>query len=220
MIRKYVHFTHSIGAIMRHALSLTLILALGACSSQTYTTSGANYLAARPGPIDPEIAAIAAIDPSVQFPARIGIARMIDGQLTLPPTQEAALLQDFQSRAGQLGHFEMVSPAIQQSLPQGTQAAGQRSAQLTAARQHLDYVLIYDLTRRTDTNGGIGVGQAALMDVRTGVIIGTAQAETSVAGLGRTRTGWGRFALSDQGAAKVTAALLPEVAAMFNALTR
>lgn len=74
-------------------------------------------------------------EPDLHFPAKIGIARIIGGDIT---------------------------------------------AQLTAARQHLDYVLIYILTRERGSFGTMGRAEAVLMDVRSGYIYATAS--THVAG--------------------------------------
>jgi hypothetical protein len=35
--------------------------------------------------IDAEIARVASVEPNLRFPARIGVARIVNGDLTLPP---------------------------------------------------------------------------------------------------------------------------------------
>ena len=57
---------------MRRTLALFILLA--GCSHAIQTTSGAAFIAK--GPIETDIAAIAAIEPNLHFPAKIGVARM------------------------------------------------------------------------------------------------------------------------------------------------
>ena len=64
-------------------LSVPSTIALAGCSAYTQTTSGQDWLAAYPpgppakgGDIDARVRAAAAVEPTLRFPARIGIARI------------------------------------------------------------------------------------------------------------------------------------------------
>ncbi len=141
-------------------------LALTACTHSVQTTSGAAYLArydedyAPPKggrrDLDAEIREIAAIEPSLAFPARIGLARIEDGRLRSIPAAEAAIwAATLQDLGAGYGDFVPVNPIIAGMVrpvdtldkkrralsPEDAVAAVRRGA----ARQHLDYVLIYEV---------------------------------------------------------------------------
>jgi hypothetical protein len=227
------------------ALLLSTLLMASACSHTTQLTSGAEYLAATgpAGSIDADIAALAAIEPNLRFPARIGIARIINGALSAPGAEEGTLLADMIARHPEMGQFVPISPLVS-ALVNGTDAHG-RSNQASAiadirraaARQHLDHVLIYEIGARSSERdtpfaladvtliGGAllptrsirvaGVGQAILVDVRNGYPYGTAVATEDLSGLARSfGTGRREEALRDRATAKVASALVPEIEAM------
>jgi len=144
-----------------------LILTLGAlsaCTTIPQYTSGQDYLARynKVSPrtdIDKEIRAIAAIEPNLKFPARIGLARIDRGSLTTLPPDEAEHWQTMTSNLGSsYGSFIPVSPFIASYVDRAVpNRSGLKVASNTidhirkgAARQHLDYVLIYEVTRKTD----------------------------------------------------------------------
>jgi hypothetical protein len=241
---------------MYRPLTLILSLLLTGCAYDVQTSSGAAFVAARDTdgirPIDADIAAIAAVEPNLHFPARIGVARIVNGQLSLPSADEGALLAELGARNAALGDFVQVSPLIA-AMVTGNDPSGQpdnygrtpgdavRDIRKTAARQHLDYVLIYEMgarSRETDTPfaladvtliGGAflptrnirvaGVGQALFLDVRTGYPYGTASVAEDLSGLGRSFGGDRRAeALRERATDKVFAALVPEVEAMLGEL--
>ncbi|MEM9011597.1 MAG: hypothetical protein AAGE18_10250 [Pseudomonadota bacterium] len=139
---------------------------LTACGPTVQTTSGAAYLDQRtatgaPVTVDPEIAEIAAIEPNLTFPARIGVARVVGRQLTVVPPEEAALFADFAEKNQAYGVFVPVSPLVAALIePRRERTADGRivtearnvlhHVRQAAARQHLDAVLIYELTTRGD----------------------------------------------------------------------
>ncbi|MFP4518330.1 MAG: hypothetical protein ACLFQ5_02635 [Oceanicaulis sp.] len=110
--------------MLRHAIIAALgALVLSACSYSTQTSSGADYLAGYRGPaaaagaaareqakaeasLDEEIRAIAAIEPALRFPARIGVARVENRQLTSVPPSELAYWGELAERLGRLGRAE------------------------------------------------------------------------------------------------------------------
>ncbi len=235
---------------------LLLVVALAGCANSTQTTSGAAYLAARDGngplTIDADIARIAAVEPRLHFPARIGVAQVINGQLALPDAATADLFAGLAQRHERLGSFIPVSPLIA-AMVNGEGGTGietdYRSHSNTivneirraSARQHLDYVLIYEVGARStkaDTVfaladvtliGGAflptrsikvaGIGQALFLDVRNGYPYGTAQATEDLSGLARSFGTHRRdAALQQKAIVKTTAALLPEVETMLTNL--
>ncbi len=227
---------------------LLFAASLAACTQAIQTTSGSDYIAARHAdgtsrPTDAEIRKIAAVEPSLRFPARIGVARVVNGQLTLPPAPEADLFANASDRLARYGSFVQVSPLIASMVDGGAPGHGARPGDVVshirraAARQHLDYVLIYEIgarSRSQDTPfaladvtliGGMmlptrnikvqGVGQALFVDVRNGYPYGTAQVAEDLSGLGRSWVADRRAeALRERAVLKVAGALLPEVEAM------
>ncbi|MGJ3232789.1 MAG: hypothetical protein ACFE0P_13435 [Oceanicaulis sp.] len=211
-------------------------LALTACSYSTQTSSGADYLAGYAGyagraaapdagpaaaeqakaanDLDAEIRQIAAIEPALRFPARIGVARVEGRQLTSVPPSELTYWGELAERLGpDTGEFAPVSPLIAAMVdPQG----GARNASAAdliadirrgAARQHLDYVLVYELSGNFSQSTNVlsaadltilgyfllpsrevnirGAANAILLDVRNGYPYGTAAAAVEDTDLAR-----------------------------------
>jgi hypothetical protein len=242
---------------MHRPLLLTLLMLTAACSNDIQMTSGEAFVEARDASglraIDADIAKAASVEPNLHFPARIGVARIVNGALSLPSSTEAGLLADLGTRHSALGEFVQVSPLVaamvagsgSTPLPQPHASRSPDNVihdiRLAAARQHLDYVLIYEIgasSSERDTVfaladvtliGGAflptrsykvaGVAQAIFLDVRTGYPYGTAQAATDLSGLGRS---FGRHRredkLQEKATDKVFAELVPEVEAMFGKL--
>jgi hypothetical protein len=227
--------------------TLTLLILLAACSNATQYTSGADFVDTANGtrPIDKDIAAIAAIEPNLHFPARIGVARVVNGALTLPGSDETAALAELAETLAPMGTFVQVSPMISSMVNDVPTDRSTTNAiqdiRRTAARQHLDYVLVYEIgARSTETDtpfaladvtliGGAllptrnikvaGLGNAIFLDVRTGYPYGTAQVAEDLSGLARSfGTERRRAALQDRATLKVFKALVPEVQAMLVAL--
>lgn len=145
--------------------ALAALLALGACTASLQTSSGADYLArydasheiAKGGAtdVDEDVRRIAAIEPTLVFPARIGLARIENGRLTALPADEARIWQDLTEELGdQYGAFVPVSPLIASLVREPAAPDMDRSAAVIAhirrgaARQHLDYVLAYEVGSR------------------------------------------------------------------------
>jgi hypothetical protein len=225
--------------------TLTLLILLAGCSNPIQYTSGAAFVAPSNGPIDKDIATIAAIEPNLHFPARIGVARIVNGALSLPGADETAVLADMAETLTPMGTFVQVSPLI--SAMVNGDASGPttdraiQDIRRTAARQHLDYVLIYEIGVRSSERdtafaladvtliGGAllptrnikvaGLGNALFLDVRNGYPYGTAQVAEDLSGLARSfGTDRRRAALQDRATLKVFKALVPEVQAMLVAL--
>ena len=143
----------------RLALGAALLFSAG-CSYAVQTTSGQDYLAdyadirmTGVSKADDLVRELAAVEPMLQFPARIGIARVDRGELSPVPAAEAVAWAAAAERLGPtFGAFvpvnalvaEMVSP----TPPPSRRAERLRHVvdkiRLGAARQHLDAVLIYE----------------------------------------------------------------------------
>ena len=173
---------------MRLSFLAAAALLLAGCSHTVQTTSGADYLSKRPSlnaqpvrtvsstysagneisdrPVSDLIHQAAAVEPLLTFPARFGLARIENGQLTTIPADEAALWQGMAARFDGFGSFTAVDPIIVEftsnSLPPATHQASLHhnrdgsyrayrardlptKIRLGAARQHLDAVLIYEV---------------------------------------------------------------------------
>lgn len=232
---------------MRRVLFLSTMLLASACGHTTQLSSGAEYLAAT-GPsgvidVDADIARIAGVEPNLRFPARIGVARIVNGDLSTPGADEGDLLADLVARHPEMGQFVPISPLIAEMVGgQSCSGCSDRTSTITdirraAARQHLDHVLIYEIGARgaeRDTPfaladvtliGGAmlptrkikveGIGQAILVDVRNGYPYGTATATEDLSGLARSfGTDRRSDALRNKATAKVSKALMPEMEAM------
>jgi len=202
------------------------------------------------------------VEPSLRFPARLGLARMEGGRLTGIPKAEVAVWHDLARRNRRLGEFVPISPIIAAftantvggtKTPNGC-AAGHWSCgkwrsvgdivstiRLGAARQHVDAVLIYEVSASSRNNetplafadfsiiGGAilptrvvsagGIAQALLLDVRNGYPYGTARAEVD---LSKFTPSWGSNqrteVLRGEASLKVVYALVPEVDEMLSKL--
>jgi hypothetical protein len=93
-----------------------------------------------------------------------------------------------------------------------------KHARTIAAQQHLDYVLVYQMNQSTRGFSAKGVIKIAFVDVRNGYVYGRHVEDASLSGLGHDRQGWGRYAPSDRGAARLIESALPDVADMFTQL--
>ena len=220
---------------MRRILAaLATLTALTGCIGTVQTTSGADYLAR--GPIaDPAIRAAASIEPDLRLPARIGIARLVGGRLAIAPTEEAEALARFAARHRTMGEWVPLSPFLDDASRDVPTLDRLRR---TAARQHLDYLLVYEIGARRGPTGDTpfaladvtliggavlptrvtraqGIGTAIFLDVRNGYPYGTATAVEDLTGLARSfGTGRAEAALRARAERAVARELLPEVEAM------
>lgn len=241
---------------MLRPILIALILGLAACGPSIQTSSGAAFIDSAPNGvprmIDADIAKAAAVEPDLHFPAKIGIARVVNGALTLPPAEEMALFAGVAERNRNLGQFVAVSPLVMSMVTaQPSQISNQRGGRnatqiiqnirLAAARQHLDYVIIYEVGARSRTGdtpfaladvtliGGIllptrniqvaGVGAAMFVDVRNGYPYGTTQTAADLSGYARSFASDRRSdTLRAQATLKVAEALVPDVEDMLQQL--
>lgn len=149
----------------RTAGAILAALLLGACSHTMQYTSGQDYLKGYAGTTsltqsaaDLEVRDIAAVEPNLHFPARIGLARIEKGRLITLPVDEAQDWGDMATNLGQeYGEFIAVSPLIASmvnSSPKPNDVGHVvQHIRRGAARQHLDYVLIYEVTDLSHNEG-------------------------------------------------------------------
>ena len=187
---------------MKPLIALACAALLAACSPSFQTTSGAEFIAARPGFIDPEIAAAAAVEPDLRFPARIGVARLTSyGRLSIPSGEEMATF-------GQIAAISQLGAVVPlTSFAFDVERHGSRLDQIDlreiAARQHADYLLIYQF----NTSGRVGLAEAAFIDVRNGYIYANTQTTAGI--------GWMR---SERAEARLAKALMPQIEEMSKGL--
>ncbi|MFN3312982.1 MAG: hypothetical protein ACK46Q_05905 [Hyphomonas sp.] len=215
-----------------HLLAGAALTLTAACATSVQTTSGADYLARYDGSydvaagasgseVDGEVRRIAAVEPDIRFPARIGLARIEKGRLaTIPETEAEAWAALASELDGAYGEFVPVSPLIAAMVsPAPPSQYGSRHASETiadirrgAARQHLDYVLAYEVATSHSSRGSalsvadltvigmfvlpgrsVEVEAAAsgiLIDVRNGYPYATLTAFADKRGLSRTINSW------------------------------
>ena len=157
-------------------------LALSACATTTQYTSGQDYLArynsnsaytgqtklnSNPA-IDAEIREIAAIEPNLRFPARIGLARIEHGQLIGVPQDEAGYWRDAAEELGHgFGQFIPVSPLVAEMV--GTNEPHYKRNVVNhirrgAARQHLDYVIAYEVNHKSESQKNeLGIADLSIL---------------------------------------------------------
>ncbi len=109
----------------------------------------------------------AAVEPTLRFPARIGIARIDAGYLTsIPDTEVEAWEKSRQKLGDSFGEFIPVSPMIVSMVTASTNYETHKGydhritnvmneIRLGAARQHLDAVLIYEVYSRENSDSNL-----------------------------------------------------------------
>jgi len=166
-----------ITATARTLVAALALGALAACSSTVQTTSGASYIRKyeTSTPLAEtsfrnKIREAALVEPTLRFPARIGLARVEGGRLTVVPAKEADAWVAIKEKLGpRFGEFVPISPLIA-ALAAGDvdhrqpRTTGQHYAasglvhliqriRIGAARQHVDAVLIYEVIGKKRQSG-------------------------------------------------------------------
>lgn len=138
---------------------------IAGCETTPQYTSGQDYLARYQTPttsvqsteIDASVRQIAAIEPDLRFPARIGLARIEHGLLVGVPADEAQSWAKAAETLGTgFGELIPVSPLVanmvsSQRGKNGTEAVDH--IRKGAARQHLDYVITYEVSDTAASDG-------------------------------------------------------------------
>ena len=154
-------------------IGLLIILSLASIGCQSHSvqmTSGKKYLSnytnydateMNASDLNEEVKAIASIEPSIQFPSRIGLVKLFNGRITNLSVQEVEAWEESRTTMGNgLSNFIPVNPMIAEMVytPRKTNSKSKsnpseifRKIRLGAARQHLDHVLIYEVFSETKT---------------------------------------------------------------------
>ena len=146
------------------------LVSIGCQSHSVQMTSGKKYLSgytthesteANASDLNEEVKAMASIEPSIQFPARIGLVKLFNGRITNLTVDEVEAWEESRAEMGsQFGDFIPVSPMVAEMVytPRSTTGKSKtnpsdifRKVRLGAARQHLDHVLIYEVFSETKT---------------------------------------------------------------------
>ncbi|MFH1158762.1 MAG: hypothetical protein V1721_07800 [Pseudomonadota bacterium] len=175
------------GKLMKHTITFCLIaLTLAGCSTTVQTTSGEGYLSqykyvpiassasvvpATDGSnveqvksIDQRVREVAAVEPILKFPARIGLARIDNGTLTLIPSEEMTGWEKTREKLGEsYGEFIPVNPIVARMVADSNRSMRYAdrvdgiisTIRLAAARQHLDAVLIYEVLAKESQHSNI-----------------------------------------------------------------
>lgn len=230
---------------MKRFFALGIVcMSLFACQSTTQTTSGTDYLArydARnqpegSGDIEDALRRIASVEPTLTFPARIGLARIDGGRLSGIPAEEAEAWRAIGARLGSsYGEFVPVSPMVASmaasgvgGVTDGVRQGTVNQIRMGAARQHLDAVLVYETYSKTSTKSNLlsmgdltiiggyvlpskssqaeGVATAMLIDVMQGYPYGTVSTAVDKESSLSSRWGWGSDDKQDMGEAVRTRA--------------
>ena len=235
-------FSLTIGALLLASCATTQMT-----SGAVYNTRGvtANYVSA--STIDAEIAQIAAVEPNLAFPARIGIAFVRNGQLQSLPSDHMAswspLVDKLQPNYGTIVPISpLITQMVSSSTAQNSRVDAINNIRRGAARQHVDYVLIYEVAQTDQDKRSnalsltdlsvIGLfimpsreleveatASAIFLDVRNGYPYGTATGLATKDGL-TTATGSGskRRRLQDRAEIAAVEALTDDVETMFDGL--
>lgn len=179
--------------VLNFSAGIGLALVLASCGHVVQTSSGADYLS-RYGEVanetsaagmDAEIADAANLEPTLTFPTRIGIARIIAGQLAPIPPAEGEAWKRLAERLGpDWGEFVPISPLVAalasppiENKPclryyyRGHGASGVeclrqtvQAIRLGAARQHVDVALIYEaFSNSQDSSNPLAITKLALV---------------------------------------------------------
>ena len=111
--------------------------------------------------LNEEVKIIANIEPSIEFPSRIGLVKLFNGRISNLSPDEVEAWEDARRTMGsKFGEFITVSPMIAEMVytPRNTNSKSKiksseifRKIRLGAARQHLDHVLVYEVFSETKT---------------------------------------------------------------------
>lgn len=164
---------------MTRFILIAATASLAACSPEFQTSSGGSYLAAT-SIADPKVAAAARYEPNLSFPARIGVVRMVYGQIRAIPEAELALYAE--GLPPGLGNFVQLGALEDRLLGHRRGHSPQERIRALAASRHLDYVLVLSLNPSTNA------AEALFLDVANGYPY--ASVEAKAPGSGR-RNFWG-----------------------------
>ena len=153
--------------------------------------------------VDRQVAALYEIAPRLRLPARFALAKSEHGRLVAPPETEIAEWTALAGRLGpSFGEFVVLTPMIAQSAADLTQTATRDAVadiRRGSALLKADYALVYEVATASETRDnalsaadwtliglwlapsrsvtGDALAEAVLLDVRTGLPLGSARAQ-------------------------------------------
>lgn len=155
-----------------------MMMLAGGCSQTVQTSSGRDYLAARPEwtpvstgevgdvargglrSVDQAVYEAANAEPLLRFPARIGLAR-IDGRAItpIPPAEAEAWAALARDKGSAYGELVPVSPLVAEMTAAAVDGGAARTVvdriRIGAARQHVDAVLVYEVGDSRENAGSL-----------------------------------------------------------------
>ncbi len=152
---------------------LVVLVLLNGCTSNVQYSSGKDYLSKYPSQqniesgtdLDGLVAKAASVEPNLKFPAKIGLVRVHNAQISAIPQNESDAWIELSKKLGdKFGEFIPVSPLIAEmaSSAVGFKPAERKNLQdiiakirIGAARQHLDVVVIYEVFGTADSESNI-----------------------------------------------------------------
>ena len=233
---------------------------IGCQSHSAQMTSGKKYLSnytnqqateADTSALNEEIKEIASIKPSIKFPSRIGLVKLFNGRISNLSVEEVEAWEESRSKMGEtFGEFIPVNPMIAEMVYSARKNNSKSKSnpsdifgkvRLGAARQQLDYVLIYEVFSETKTTkhassvanwtiiGGYfvpsreiettGFANALLLDVRNGYPYGNASATLNATEFSASQTYRDKSRnLADKNQINTVIKLIPKVQQMMKKL--
>ncbi len=177
---KLVRVSKKTGDIaMKNSYLVLIVLLISACAHTVQTTSGSEYLKNYNSSFEhpnyssndddrkdfkKQLIETASIEPILRFPARIGLARIDQGQISVLSEEEVGAWKITKENLGNsFGEFIPISPLIaamassEHVKNDGTKQINQlmNKLRLAAAKQHLDALLVYELFSSSSTQSNI-----------------------------------------------------------------
>ena len=144
-----------------------LFSTLTSCSNYSQVTSGKAYLEhhqiktdkARDGSISKDfnkrLVDAANVEPTISFPARIGLARIENGRVTSIPTDEMEVWSKLSEKLGsKFGEFVPLSVLVSKMISDNSDSAMEQ-IRLGSARQHFDAVLVYEVSDKVSRESNL-----------------------------------------------------------------
>lgn len=134
---------------------------------ESYSSKDKNLDNKKSRSINQLIRQAAAVEPTLEFPARIGLARIGSGYISTIPADELEAWDNSRQKLGsEFGEFIPVNPMIANMVAKSLEydryskyhhrvVDVMNKIRLGAARQHLDAVLIYEVYSREDSKSNI-----------------------------------------------------------------
>lgn len=167
---------------MYRILIITSLVALSACATDLQLTSGRAFLDTATIS-DPDLVKAARYEPRLEFPARIGLVRLVYGGIEPMPHAERALYaKAFDAGFGTIVHLGSLEAQYVGQTPRKGKWSDLKKLQVLAASRHLDYILLISYLP------GRNLAEALFLDTRSGYPY--ASADVSLPGRAKTNF-WG-----------------------------